>query len=49
MTMPQWKTAASNVAAAFVAILFIGAGLYKAIDPFHWSRLLEETAVPAAI
>ncbi len=38
--------AASHVAAAFVAILFIGAGIYKAVDPFHWSRLLEELLFP---
>jgi uncharacterized membrane protein YphA (DoxX/SURF4 family) len=48
IAMPAWKTAASHVAAAFVAILFIGAGLYKAIDPFHWSRLLEELLFPPA-
>jgi hypothetical protein len=46
ITMPPWKTAASHVAAAFVAILFIGAGIYKAVDPFHWSRLLEELLFP---
>jgi uncharacterized membrane protein YphA (DoxX/SURF4 family) len=44
--MPPWKMAASHVAAALVAILFIGAGMYKAIDPFHWSRLLEELLFP---
>ena len=44
--MPSWKTVAGNVAAAFVAILFIGAGVYKAVDPFHWSRLLEELLFP---
>lgn len=44
--MPSWKTAVSHVAAAFVAILFIGAGVYKAVDPFHWSRLLEELLFP---
>jgi uncharacterized membrane protein YphA (DoxX/SURF4 family) len=44
--MPAWKNAASHVAAAFVAILFIGAGIYKAVDPFHWSRLLEELLFP---
>src|SRR5579863_4819726 len=48
ITMPSWKLAASHVAAAFVAILFIGAGLYKAVDPFHWSRLLEELLFPPA-
>ena len=48
VAMPAWKTVASHVAAAFVAILFIGAGLYKAIDPFHWSRLLEELLFPPA-
>jgi hypothetical protein len=46
ITMPAWKAVASNVAAAFVAILFVGAGMYKAIDPFHWSRLLEELLFP---
>jgi uncharacterized membrane protein YphA (DoxX/SURF4 family) len=46
ITMPPWKMAASHVAAAFVAILFIGAGIYKAVDPFHWSRLLEELLFP---
>jgi uncharacterized membrane protein YphA (DoxX/SURF4 family) len=46
--MPAWKTAVSHVAAVFVAILFIGAGLYKAVDPFHWSRLLEELLFPPA-
>lgn len=44
--IPAWKTVASHVAAAFVAILFIGAGVYKAVDPFHWSRLLEELLFP---
>jgi uncharacterized membrane protein YphA (DoxX/SURF4 family) len=48
IAMPAWKTAAGHVAAAFVAILFIGAGLYKAVDPFHWSRLLEELLFPPA-
>src|SRR5271169_2750354 len=48
ITMPPWKMAASHVAAAFVAILFIGAGVYKAVDPFHWSRLLEELLFPPA-
>jgi uncharacterized membrane protein YphA (DoxX/SURF4 family) len=46
ITMPPWKMVASHVAAAFVAILFIGAGIYKAVDPFHWSRLLEELLFP---
>src|ERR1700689_773956 len=46
MTMPPWKMTASHVAAAFAAILFIGAGIYKAVDPFHWSRLLEELLFP---
>src|SRR5580658_293084 len=46
ITLPSWKVVASHVAAAFVAILFIGAGIYKAVDPFHWSRLLEELLFP---
>lgn len=48
VAMPAWKSVVSHVSAVFVAILFIGAGLYKAIDPFHWSRLLEELLFPPA-
>lgn len=48
LAVPAWKTVVSHVSAVFVAILFIGAGLYKAVDPFHWSRLLEELLFPPA-
>jgi hypothetical protein len=44
--MPSWKTIAGFVAALFVAVLFIGAGAYKAIDPYRWSRMLEELLFP---
>lgn len=46
IALPAWKTVAGHVAAAFVAILFLTAGIYKAVDPFHWSRLLEELLFP---
>lgn len=42
----SWKTTASFVAAAVVALLFLSAGIYKAVDPFRWSRLLEELLFP---
>jgi uncharacterized membrane protein YphA (DoxX/SURF4 family) len=44
--MPSWKNMAGFIAALFVAILFIGAGAYKAVDPYRWSRMLEELLFP---
>ena len=45
--IPSWKHIAGFVAALFVAILFIGAGAYKAVDPYRWSRMLEELLFPS--
>jgi uncharacterized membrane protein YphA (DoxX/SURF4 family) len=44
--MPAWKGAVSHVAAVLVAVLFLSAGIWKAVDPFIWSRLLEQLLVP---
>src|ERR1700722_3318767 len=46
LEMPSWKNMAGSVAALFVAVLFIGAGAYKAVDPYRWSRMLEELLFP---
>jgi uncharacterized membrane protein YphA (DoxX/SURF4 family) len=46
LAMPSWKNIAGFVAALFVAVLFIGAGAYKAVDPYRWSRMLEELLFP---
>ncbi len=47
LEMPSWKNVAGFVAALFVAVLFIGAGAYKAVDPYRWSRMLEELLFPS--
>src|ERR1700722_16454568 len=47
LEMPSWKNMAGSVAALFVAILFIGAGAYKAVDPYRWFRMLEELLFPS--
>jgi hypothetical protein len=47
LEIPSWKHIAGFVAALFVAILFIGAGAYKAVDPYRWSRMLEELLFPS--
>ncbi len=49
LEVPPWKTAVSHVAAAFVALLFITAGVYKAVDPFGVARMFEELLVPYQI
>src|SRR5580704_1214123 len=46
LEIPSWKNITGFVAALFVAILFIGAGAYKAVDPYRWSRMLEELLFP---
>ncbi len=45
--MPAWKTIAGHVAALFLAIIFLGAGIWKMTDPFGWSHMVEEFLVPA--
>ena len=46
LEMPPWKTAVSHVSAAFVALIFLVAGVYKAVDPYGVARLFEELLVP---
>jgi len=45
--IPSWKNIAGFVAALFVAILFIAAGAYKAVDPYRIARMIEELLFPA--
>jgi uncharacterized membrane protein YphA (DoxX/SURF4 family) len=45
LEIPSWKSMAGHTLALFVAILFIVAGVYKALDPFRISRLFEELLV----
>src|SRR5712691_4336977 len=47
--MPAWKSTVSHIAAGVVALLFLSAGIWKALDPFTWSRLLEQLLVPYQI
>src|SRR5436190_1991829 len=49
LEMPTWKTAAGHVAAFLMAVIFVASGAWKALDPFKWSRFLEEFLVPAAL
>jgi len=39
----------SHILALFVAILFVGAGVYKILDPFTWAHNLEVFKVPYQI
>jgi hypothetical protein len=45
LEMASWKTAVGNVAAILVAIPFLVAGIYHALDPFGVRRLFEEILV----
>jgi uncharacterized membrane protein YphA (DoxX/SURF4 family) len=53
--MPAWKTMASHITAFFIAMLFIGAGVWKATDPYGWADKVEnllvmrELSLPLAI
>jgi uncharacterized membrane protein YphA (DoxX/SURF4 family) len=44
--MPSWKTIASHIAAAIVALLFLTAGIWKMTEPFTWARMVEDLRVP---
>jgi uncharacterized membrane protein YphA (DoxX/SURF4 family) len=46
LEIPAWKNIASHVAAVAVAVIFLSSGFWKALDPFTWSRALEEFLVP---
>ena len=43
--MPSWKGTVGNIAAILLAIPFLVAGIYHAIDPFGVQRLFEEILV----
>jgi len=44
--IPGWKTIASHAAALVVAVLFLTAGVYKAIDPYKFANLAKNLLVP---
>jgi len=49
LELPPWKSVVNHVAALAVAILFLAGGVWKAIDPFAWSRMVEQLLVPASL
>ncbi|MEP7355335.1 MAG: DoxX family protein [Acidobacteriota bacterium] len=46
MDMPAWKTVVSHLGAIVIAVLFLGAGIYKAVDPFKFAALAANLKVP---
>lgn len=44
--VPAWKSIVSHTAALAVAILFVGAGVWKITNPFAVSRMFEQLLVP---
>jgi uncharacterized membrane protein YphA (DoxX/SURF4 family) len=44
--LPSWKSVVNHIAALAVAVLFVTAGVWKSIDPFAWSRMVEQLLVP---
>jgi uncharacterized membrane protein YphA (DoxX/SURF4 family) len=46
LELPPWKSVVNHLAAFVVALLFVVAGVWKAIDPFVWSRMVEQLLVP---
>jgi uncharacterized membrane protein YphA (DoxX/SURF4 family) len=49
LEMPPWKSVLSNVAAVLTAALFLLTGVYKIVDPFGFSRMLEQLLVPVSL
>ncbi|MGH9647051.1 MAG: MauE/DoxX family redox-associated membrane protein, partial [Bryobacteraceae bacterium] len=49
LEIPSWKGIGGNVLALFVTVLFVGAGVYKAVDPFRVSRMFEELLVSSQV
>lgn len=47
--LPAWKSVASTISAALLAILFFVSGCWKLADPFQWSQLLTQFQVPSAL
>jgi uncharacterized membrane protein YphA (DoxX/SURF4 family) len=46
---PSWKTIASWIGAALVALLFLSSGIWKITDPYGWAVNLHQFKVPQAI
>src|SRR5690348_3110163 len=46
LELPPWKSVVNHLAALAVAVLFLFAGVWKAVDPFAWSRMIEQLLVP---
>ena len=46
LELPAWKTVVNHAAALIVAILFVGAGVWKITNPFAVSRMFEQLLVP---
>jgi len=47
--MPSWKTLASHAAALFIGVVFITAGVYKALDPYKFANLAKNLLVPYSL
>jgi|SRR5579872_2801571 len=46
LELPPWKGVVNHFAALAVAVLFVVGGVWKAVDPFAWSRMAEQLLVP---
>ena len=44
--LPGWKSAASHLAGAILALLFLVSGMWKLTDPFRWTIMVEQLRVP---
>ncbi len=47
--LPGWKSVASWLAAAAIAILFLSSGLWKITDPQGWAQRLAQAKVPESL
>jgi uncharacterized membrane protein YphA (DoxX/SURF4 family) len=47
LDLPPWKSIASHVAAVFVAIIFLAAGVFKMVMPYQVQTMFEQLLVPA--
>jgi uncharacterized membrane protein YphA (DoxX/SURF4 family) len=47
--MPPWKSLLNHAAALFIGVVFITAGVYKAIDPYKFANLAKNLLVPYSL
>lgn len=47
--LPGWKTIASHICAAVLAVLFISSGTWKILDPFTWRTMVEQLRAPYSV